>query len=120
MHTGIFHEKMQVANVIVVHKVCDTDSLANYKIISVFPILSKGLEKAIHSRLISFLDKHKRTLRPSVRVQEEGFQKFALLKENNWVINAFDNKLVALRSFIDWTKAFNNVNYDVLITKFEH
>lgn len=54
LETGTFPTGMQLAKVIAIHKGGDTNNASNFRPISILPILSKGLEKIMHSRLSEF------------------------------------------------------------------
>ena len=56
---GIFPEKLKFAKVTSTHKGKSKLELTNYRPISILPIFSKLLEKAMHSRLVNFLDKYR-------------------------------------------------------------
>ena len=56
---GIFPGKLKFAKVTPKHKGKSKLEFTNYRPISILPIFSKLLEKAMHSRMIKFLDEHK-------------------------------------------------------------
>ena len=53
--TGIVPSKMKIAKIIPIYKAKDKMSMGNYRPISLLPATSKILEKAVHSRLYSYL-----------------------------------------------------------------
>ena len=54
--TGIFPDKLKIANVIALHKKGATDDPGNYRPISLLSVFSKIFEKIMHKRLYNFLE----------------------------------------------------------------
>lgn len=118
--TGIFPQKLQVAKVVVLYKGGDKNALNNYRPISILPVISKGLEKLIQKRMVSFLDKH-HIITPS----QFGFIKgrtteHALLEQKEFILNAFERELHTLGIFVDYSKAFDTINHITLLKKCAH
>uniref|UniRef100_A0A0K8R810 Putative outcast ele5 orf1-h 1e-40-j 4 n=1 Tax=Ixodes ricinus TaxID=34613 RepID=A0A0K8R810_IXORI len=117
--TGLFPEKMQMAKVAVLHKKGDKNILSNYRPLSILPLFSKGLEKIIHTRLVQFSDKHN-LLTPA----QFGFRKgrsteLALLEQKEYILKNFEEKKQVLGVFVDFTKAFDFINHNILLKKLE-
>ena len=55
--TGIFPDRLKEAKIIPIFKKGSAENISNYRPISLLSSVSKVLEKIIHSRLISFLNK---------------------------------------------------------------
>ena len=55
LQKGIFPNKMKIAKVTPIYKSGDTESLGNYRPISVLPCFSKILERIMYNRLYKFL-----------------------------------------------------------------
>jgi len=68
--TGIFPVKLKMAKVIPLSKGGDQCEIKNYRPISILPIFDKIIEKLMHTRMTSFLDKHK-----IINPCQYGFQK---------------------------------------------
>ena len=105
------------ARVLPLHKSGDTSCLSNYRPISVLPIVSKILERAVHFQLSQFISDHN-LLHPN----QSGFRPLhstttALAKlVNLWSKNIDDGKLSGA-AFIDLRKAFDTVNHELLLKK---
>ena len=54
--TGIFPDKLKCAYVLPIHKADSKIDVGNYRPISILPIISKLFEKAVSTRLLSFLN----------------------------------------------------------------
>lgn len=58
LSSGVFPKMMQIARVVPIYKNGDKNNLNNYRPISVLPVFSKVIEKIMHSRIISYLNKY--------------------------------------------------------------
>ena len=117
--TGYVPKGWKEARVIPIYKTGDMSTPNNYRPISVLPIVSKILEKAVHFQLFEFLDKND-ILFPN----QSGFRPLhstatALMKlVNQWSSNIDNNKLTGV-AFIDLRKAFDTVDHNILLNKLE-
>jgi len=57
--TGIIPNALKIARVTPVYKANSKENFSNYRPISVLPCFSKGLEKLMYKRAITFLNKNK-------------------------------------------------------------
>ena len=95
----------------------EKSDMNNYRPISLLPVLSKVLERIMHSRLYTFLDK-----KDSFYSRQFGFrpkhstdQAAALLVDK--VSEALNNNLKVATVFLDMSKAFDCVDYNILLEK---
>ena len=78
------------------------------------------MERLIHNQLYDFLEKH------SILFQDQfGFRKGysteqAILEITNTLGKALDKKLVTCGIFLDFSKIFDTVNNDILLSKLYH
>lgn len=101
-----FSEEKEIAKVTRLRKWGDVNVLANYKAISSLPVFSEGFEKKIlHSRLTSLLDKHNVFSESHFGFRNKLPTEIAPLKQKELIINAFQNKPLAVGVFTDLTKA---------------
>ena len=117
---GHFPEELQKAKVIVLHKGGDANELSNYRPISLLPVFSKGLEKLIYNRMITFIEKHQ-----IITDSQFGFRKGfstedALLSQKEIILQSFELEMCTLGVFVDYSKAFDNINHSTLLKKLSH
>ena len=117
---GYFPVVLKVSRVIPFHKGGNKKDIKNYRPISLLPILSKIFEKLMHCRLYSFLSSKK-----FFSNSQYGFLKG--LSVNDAVVDfleccygVLNNKECLVAVFLDFTKAFDVINHDILKQKLEH
>lgn len=120
LSNGVFPEKMQHAKVIVLFKSGNTNELTNHRPVSVLPIISKGREKVICERITTFCDKHNILSGTQYGFRSGMSTELALLSQKELTLNNFENKILTLGIFIDFSKAFDSTNYETLFSKLEH
>lgn len=114
---GIFPDNLKVSKVIPLFKKGDKNSYNNYRAISLISSISKVIELAFLEQLSGFFLKN--NLLSSV---QHGFLKnksvdTALVNFHGSVVDALDKGLFAFGLFIDYSRAFDCVDYDLLIAK---
>ena len=117
---GIFPTCRKTTKVVPECKAGNKSEISNYRPISILSILSKILEKLVHTRTLSFLKCHS-VLTPT----QYGFRPkystlHALLDITNSVLDNIEKKLYTGLVFLDLTKAFDTVNHLILLYKLEH
>ena len=114
-----FLKSVKKAIVLPLFKKGDEFSLSNYRPISKLPILSKIIEKCIKSRLMSFLSMNsiftssQFGFRPGLSTQD------AIVHVMDKIYDNLNKKLSTIGVFIDFSKAFDTINREILITKLE-
>ena len=114
---GVFPDEMKITNVIPLFKCDDQEMFNNYRPVSLLCSLSKVFEKIMYNRLIDFLDKH--SLLFSFQF---GFMKFhstymAIMMMADKLTNYLDNGDFIFGVFLDFSKAFDTVDHDILVRK---
>ena len=117
---GIFPEQLKIANVIPLYKSDDSMSFNNYRPVSVLCVLSKIFEKIMYNRVAAFLEIFK-----ILHDNQYGFRKkssthVALLTFIDKVIEAIENGEYAIGVFLDFSKAFDTVDHQILLNKLDH
>ena len=117
---GVFPSQLKEAKVVPIYKSGRKTDLANYRPISLLSAFSKIFEKLMHSRIYNFLQ-----INNSLNDLQFGFRKtrsceHALLVAQNELLAAMNKKQIAMLLLIDFSKAFDMVNHDILLYKMEH
>ena len=117
---GYFPSELKLAKIIPLFKSNDPSMFNNYRPISLLSVFSKILEKIMYDRLYDYLV----TLQILYAFQF-GFQKnkstyMALISLTDKLIQALDNGNVCVGIFIDFRKAFDTVNHDILLDKLHY
>ena len=117
---GIVPEKMKTAKVIPIYKKGDAQELGNYRPISLLTAFSKILEKIVYSRLSKFL--HDCNI---LRDTQYGFRQkhstiHAILTLVHKIAKAIDDHSHTIGIFLDFSKAFDTINHNILLYKLSH
>ena len=118
---GYFPEELKVAKVIPLYKnKGEITDISNYRPISMLSVFSKLFEKLMHKKLSQYLE-----CNDIVNSSQYGFRAshstlHALINATDNVYKSLDNKLHTLGIFIDFSKAFDTVNHDILLDKLHH
>ena len=89
----------------------------NYRPISVLPVLSKVFEKLVNTRLMKFLNKFDLLYKHQYGFREKHSTKLSLISLANQLIQYQDEGQVTIGFFIDFAKAFDTINHDILLKK---
>ena len=115
LESGRVPDEMKIAKVTPIHKKGPTDEPGNCRPISVLPVLGKFFEKITNIRLIQFLEKNN-----AFYQHQYGFRKKYSTKLSNTILKSIDEGRATLGIFIDFKKAFDTINHEVLIHKLSH
>ena len=120
IESGIVPESQKIAKVIPIYKSKDSQQFGNYRPISLLPILSKVLEKAIYKKIYNFL-----TCENILYTSQYGFrhghstiQATSELLFN--ILNGFENNKYSLALFLDLSKAFDTIDHSIMLKKLEY
>ena len=119
MSESIFPSIWKHAKVIPLLKKNDPLLPKNYRPVSLLPILSKILEKAVFIQLVEYLDYHK-LLSPNHHGSRHSHNTATALIQmyDQWIEEMEENKLVGIM-MIDLSAAFDMVDHKLLIKKLE-
>ena len=120
MSAGVFPDPLKIARVIPIHKSGSKNEIANYRPISLLPVMSKIFEKLMHARLTSFLEKHKVIYEKQFGFRRRHSTIHALNTAIAQIINSLEKNKVVFGVFIDFSKAFDTVKHNILLDKLEN
>ena len=118
--TGLVPQELKEAKVIPMHKGESPYLFNNYRPISILPILSKIFEKLFHKRLYHFLTVNKIIFDKQFGFRPKHSTETALTLLNSQLVNSFEKGEGVIGIFLDFSKAFDTVNFDILLDKCRH
>ncbi|CAH2220908.1 jg13462 [Pararge aegeria aegeria] len=115
LSSGEFPKSWRKAHIIPIPKTKNPISFSQYRPISILPFLSKVLERIVHFQLNSFLVNNN-ILSP----YQSGFRRghstvTALVKVCDDIRANMDNQLITILALLDFSNAFNTVDFDILL-----
>ena len=118
--TGQFPDLMKVARVLPLYKKGNVNGIGNYRPISILPVLSKLLEKIVNTRIVNYLNKHNILYEHQYGFREKHSCKISLISLIQCLLDDIDSGNPSVGMFIDFSKAFDTVNHEILLSKLEH
>ena len=116
---GTFPQCFKIARVTPIHKGGDVNVFGNYRPISILSILSKILERIMHTRLTSFITKFNILYSSQYGFRPGHSTADALLEVTEAIRTSLNNKKQPLSIMLDFRKAFDTVNHKMLLMKLE-
>ena len=120
IQTVVVSNILKVSQVTPVYKSGDVTNPGNYRPISILSPFSKVLEKLVYNQLYDFLDKHNILYRYQFGFRKGHSTEQAILEITDTIKQAMDKKLVTCGVFLDFSKAFDTVNHEILLSKLYH
>ena len=108
---------MKIAKVLPLHKNGEKNDKTNYRPISILPIISKVFEKAASHKLVNYLTKHDLLHNNQYGFRRNHSTTQAILDNLNYIYDGIDNGLSVLSIYLDFSKAFDSINHDILLNK---
>ena len=109
---GIFPELLKTSDVIPVFKRGENQDYNNYRPISLISNLSKLIEKIVHLRLYSFLEKNSLLFERQYGFRNKLSTNHALIDITSKIQTACDKGIFACGVYVDLKKAFDTVNHE--------
>ena len=118
--TGHHPEKLKLAHVIPIFKKGCRLMVSNYRPISLLSNINKIFEKIMHKRIYSFLEKFQLLYNLQFGFRTKYSTSHALIHMTETIGAALDSGSVTCGIFVDFQKAFDTVNHEILLKKLDH
>ena len=118
--SGKVPQKMKIARVVPIFKKGQKDLVNNYRPISLLTSFSKILEKLVYTRTVKFLFNCKILCDSQFGFRKNHSTTHALLTFIDKIAHAIDDVSHTIGVFLDFSKAFDTINHDILIYKLRH
>ena len=119
--TGLVPNNMKIAKVIPIYKKGEKDDVSiNYRPISLLTLISKILERIIYIRTVNFFKKSDIFSNVQFGFRENHSTTHALLTFVEKVTHALDTFSHTIGIFLDFSKAFDTINHEILLAKLSH
>ena len=117
---GCVPDQLKIASVIPIHKKDSQTDLNNYRPISLLSVFNKILEKLMYKRLFSFIDKHNILYDQQFGFRNNHSTSHTTLLITDKIQAAIEDGLYSCGIFLDFSKAFDTVDHNILIRKLNH
>jgi len=117
---GIFPQLLKNACVSPIFKGGSRMEISNYRPVSILPILSKIIEKLMHERLTKFVMDNNIIYEHQFGFQKDKSTTLAVMDMTEKIIRSFEKKDFACNIFLDFAKAFDTINHEILASKLEY
>ena len=115
--TGKFPDKLKVAKVFPIRKSGSKSDPCNYRPISILPTLSKIFEKHVNKHLMAYMNEYNLIHESQSGFRQKHSCQTALIKLTDKWMAYIDNGNTIGSMFIDFRKAFDLVDHEILIQK---
>ena len=119
IETGVYPDKFKISKITSIYKKNERTNIANYRPISLLPTLSKIFERVIHTQLYTYFDENKLLSEQQYGFCEKHSTELAAVKLVDYINHEMDIGNTPEAIFIDLSKAFDTLNFDILIHKLQ-
>ena len=120
LRTGYFPQKFKIAKIVPIHKDSDRHEFNNYRPISLLSSLSRLLESIVSFQLTAFAESHSIFYQHQYGFRAKHNVVHPLLQFSEKILRALNEGKINISIFVDLKKAFDTVDYEILLAKLEH
>jgi hypothetical protein len=117
---GVFPTYLKITKVIPLYKANDNMIMNNYRPIAVLSVFSKIFESVMYRRLIKFINAKKILYELQFGFIEKSSTSMAINLLVDKISKAMDEGKYSIGIFLDFSKAFDTVNHNILFSKLQH
>ena len=114
---GVFPDELKIAKVIPLYKNNERSLINNYRPVSILSLFSKMFERIMYTRLLSFIEKHEILYKHQFGFRKQYNTNLALVMLIDKLSQALDAGKSVVGVFLDFSKAFDTVNHEILCNK---
>ena len=119
LQTGFHPTKLKLAKVIPIHKKGSKMSISNYRPISLLSNINKVFEKIVFHRVYKFVENNDALYKHQYGFRKKYSTNHALISITEQIRKALDSNKYAIGVFVDFQKAFDTVDHNILLQKLE-
>ena len=117
LKSGVFPSELKIARIVPIFKSGDPSLLNNYRPISVLSFFSKIFEKIVYNIVFDFLYENKVLYDYQFGFRSKHSTQHALITLVERITTSLDVGNIVISLFIDFKKAFDTVNHQILLRK---
>ena len=117
LNSGIFPDRLKISKIIPVYKKGNANLLNNYRPISLLPTISNIFERVIYNQLYNYFNDNQLLSEQQYGFRAQHSTELAALKLVDYIKHAIDQKRTPVNIYIDLSKAFDTLNFDILLYK---
>ena len=117
---GTFPDLLEIAKVLPFFKSGDHSLFNNYRPISILPVISKIIEKLAFESLYKYCIEKQIITESQFGFMRGKSTEDAILSFTENILSAFDKKQFTIGVFLDFSKAFDTVNHNILLSKLDY
>ena len=120
LNTGIFPDRLKCAKVIPIFKKDNPHLPGNYRPISLLPAISKIFEKVVFLQVYSYLNENNLLYENQYGFRKNHSTELAAMEVTVKIFENLDKKKLPLAIFLDFSKAFDTIDHEILLYKLSH
>lgn len=120
LREGAMPDMLKIAVVTPIYKKGCKNVLSNYRPVSVLPVFSKLFERVVNDRIINYFEKYNLMYEHQYGFRKRHSTDLAITTVVDYILTALNNNKVVCGVYMDLSKAFDTLNFDVLLKKLKY